>query len=214
MYIRSKATSVLWKIAIAVCAFIGIGLQIGIFRGDLQMSILRYFTNLSNLLCMLYFLIDAIFLLRRRKNGGARSWCFPLKGVAMMGVTVTWLVAHFMLGDFDMGASMRVSVRLVHYVVPIMTILDWLLFDEKGRMNATSPLLWSIFPLSYFAVIMLLAALTPGTPFYPYPFINVSALGLKRVLTTVALMTMFFLALGYVFFVIDLLLSKVKRRTN
>ncbi len=62
----------------------------------------------------------------------------------MMGITVTWLVAHFILGSFTMGASLRVSIRLVHYVVPIMTLLDWLLFDEKGRMRATSPLLWTV----------------------------------------------------------------------
>jgi len=214
MFIKSKAFGLLWKIAIAACAFTGVGLQVGIFSGSLHLSSLRYFTNLSNLLCMLYFLIDVVYLLLRRDNDGSRSWCFPLKGVAMMGITVTWLVAYFMLGNFDMGASMRVSIRLVHFVVPIMTILDWLLFDEKGRIRATSPLLWATFPLAYFVVIMLFAAFSTGSPFYPYPFMNVSTQGLSRVLFTVALMTVFFIALGYAFYVVDLLLSKVKRRAK
>ncbi len=214
MYIKSKALGLLWKSAIVVCAFIGVGLQIGIFRGEMNVSSLRYFTNLSNLLCMLYFLIDAIYLVAWRDNDGSKSWCFPLKGIAMMGITVTWLVAHFMLGDFNMGASMRVSIRLVHYVVPIMTILDWLLFDGKGRMGATSPLLWATFPLAYFVVVMLLAAFTSATPFYPYPFMNVATQGLQRVLVTVALMTAFFITLGYVFVLIDRLLTKAKHYTT
>ena len=214
MRIKSKPIGILWKTVIVACAFIGVGLQIGVFRGEFHTTTLRYFTNLSNLLCMLYFSIDVVYLLLRRGNDGSKSWCFPLKGVAMMGVTVTWLVAYFMLGDFDMGASMRVSIRLVHFVVPIMTILDWLLFDEKGRMSIASPLLWASFPLLYFAIVMLLAALSSGTPFYPYPFMNVSTQGLLRVLITVALMTAFFIALGYAFFFVDSVLSKWKRRAD
>jgi len=128
------------------------------------------------------------------------------------GITVTWLVAHFILGSFTMGASLRVSIRLVHYVVPIMTLLDWLLFDEKGRMRATSPLLWTVFPLLYFSIVLLLAALTKGTPFYPYPFMNVSTQGLARVLVTVAWKVAFFVALGYVFVLVDRLLQKASTR--
>ena len=214
MYIKSKALGVVWKFALVACAFVGVGLQIGIFSGNLHLSGLRYFTNLSNLFCMVYFLVDALYLLFHRENDGSRSWCFPLKGIAMMGITVTWLVAHFMLGNFTMGASMQISIRLVHYVVPVMTILDWLLFDEKGQMRATSPLLWTTLPLLYFAVVMLLAALTAGTPFYPYPFMNVSTQGLTRVLVTVVLMVAFFVALGYVFFLVDRLLSRAKRHTG
>ncbi|MEN6419125.1 MAG: Pr6Pr family membrane protein, partial [Clostridiaceae bacterium] len=133
-----------------------------------------------------------------------------LKGVAMMGITVTWLVAHFMLGSFTMGPSLRVSIRLVHYVVPILTILDWLLFDKKGQIKLTAPLLWTVFPLGYFAAIMGLAFFGKGVPFYPYPFMNVEKQGLTRVLITVAVMLAFFIALGYLFILVDRLLEKAE----
>lgn len=210
MRIRSKALSVLWKAAIAACAFVGLGLQIGLFKGELHLSSFKYFTNISNLLCMIYFFIDVIFLLAVRKRDGSVSWCPALKGVAMMGITVTWLVAHFMLGSFTMGPSLRVSIRLVHYVVPIMTILDWLLFDQKGQIKLTAPLLWTVFPLVYFAAIMGLAYFGKGVPFYPYPFMNVEKQGLPRVLITVAVMLAFFVALGYLFVLVDRLLQKAE----
>jgi hypothetical protein len=210
MRIRSKALSILWKAAIAACAFVGLGLQIGLFKGELHLSSFKYFTNISNLLCMAYFLIDVIFLLAVRGRDGSVGWCPALKGVAMMGITVTWLVAHFMLGSFTMGASLRVSVRLVHYVVPIMTILDWLLFDKKGQIKLTAPLLWTTFPLAYFTAIMGLAYFGKGVPFYPYPFMNVEKQGLPRVLITVVLMLVFFVALGYLFVLVDRLLQKAE----
>lgn len=211
MRIRSKTFSLLWKIAAALCAFVGLGLQTGIFSGSPHFSSFRYFTNLSNLLCMLYFLADAVYILSSRQNDGSRNWCVPLKGAAMMGITVTCLVAHIMLGNFAMGASMRVSILLVHTIVPAMTVLDWLLFDEKGRFRLTSPLLWTVFPLGYFLVVTLFALCSSGVPFYPYPFMNVSTQGLARVLVTVAVMTAFFVALGYLFVLADRLLARADK---
>lgn len=212
MHIRSKALSVIWKAAIALSAFVGLGLQIGIFKGELHLSSFKYFTNISNLLCMAYFFIDVILLLSSRRRDGSLSWCPALKGIAMMGITVTWLVAHFMLGSFTMGPSLRVSIRLVHYVVPIMTILDWLLFDQKGQIKLSAPPLWAAFPLGYFAVVMALAYFGSGVPFYPYPFMNVETQGLVRVLVTVAVMLAFFIALGYLFVLIDRLLKKAEAK--
>lgn len=212
MRIRSKFLSVLWKLGIAGCAFTGIALQIGLFRGGFQSSSFRYFTNLSNLLCLFYFLLDAVWLLAHRARDGSKSWLPPLKGAVMMGVTVTCIVAYTILGSFAMGATMRIAVLLVHLVVPVMTVLDWLLFDEKGAFTWRSPLGWTIFPLLYFGLVLLLAEVLPGVPFYPYPFMNVAARGLVPVLVTVALLTAFFVALGYLFVLIDHLLAKAGKK--
>lgn len=214
MRIHSKFLSVLWKFGIAACAFMGVALQIGLFRGEFHASSFRYFTNLSNLFCLLYFLIDVIYLLARRKNDGSQNWLPALKGAAMIGITITCLVANFLLGSFTMGATMRIAIRLVHLVVPVMTVLDWLLFDEKGTFTWLSPLGWTIFPLVYFGVILLLAAVLPGTPFYPYPFMNVSSRGLAPVLVTVAVLTALFIALGYLFVLVDRLLAKAGKKVS
>ena len=130
----------------------------------------------------------------------------------MMGVTVTWLVSAFLLGDFDMGASMRTAILLVHTIVPVATILDWLLFDEKGRLQLASPLLWTIFPLAYFVYAMIASRIGGGIGYdgsrYPYPFIDADILGMGRVLVNVALLTIFFVALGYAFVLVDRLLCR------
>jgi len=212
MYIRAKAPSVVWKFGIALCGAVGITYLLGVFNGQCNLSMFRYYTNLSNLLCVLYFAADAVYLLARRRPGAPQNLCPTLKGIVMMGITVTWLVAHFMLGSFQMGTNMRLAVRLVHYVVPIMTILDWLLFDRKGQITLTAPLVWTAFPLIYFAYVMITAALRQGNGFgssrYPYPFLNVDSLGLGKVLLTVLLMVLFFIALGYGFVLADHLLQR------
>ena len=40
------------------------------------------------------------------------------------------------------------SMLVVHYIVPIAMILDWLLFDAKGTMGKGEPPTWLVFPLA------------------------------------------------------------------
>lgn len=217
MRIKHLPLSIAYKSVIILCALSGILLQTGLFGGSFNLRMLRFFTNQSNLLVAAYFLCDVAFLLKNRNDPLAPAvWQPWLKGVAMMGVTVTWLVAHFLLGSFTMGAELAFAVKLVHYVVPIMTICDWLLFDPKGLMRAYSPLVWTVFPLAYFAYAVIGVALGFSLGYdgsrYPYPFIDVDALGWGRVLLTVVLLVVFFVALGYVFYLVDRLLQRLGDR--
>lgn len=209
MRIRSKALSAAWKCGIALCAAIGIALQM---QEGWSLSPFRFYTNQSNLLCLVYFLADAAYQLARKAERAPQSLLPAVKGAATMGITVTWLVSAFLLGDFDMGARMRVSILLVHTIVPIAVLLDWLLFDEKGRLTRYAPLIWTIFPLMYFIYAMIASQIGGGIGYggsrYPYPFIDADALGIGRVLVNVALLTLFFVALGYAFVLADRLLFR------
>jgi hypothetical protein len=138
-----------------------------------------------------------------------------LKGIVMMSITVTLLVAHFLLTGFTMGGSIAFSVNLLHYVVPIMTIFDWILFDRKGLIKKLSPVIWLVMPLVYLLYAMIAAQVGEGIGIgsrYPYPFLDVDTLGVPVVAVTVAILIGVFLILGYVYYFIDYSLEKFKKK--
>lgn len=195
--------SVAIKLGIALAALAGILIQAGAFSGRWRWSVFNYFTLVSNVLCVGYYGIAAICAAR-----GRVSWLSVLKGALVMGMTVTGLVYHVMLsGSFTMQGTMAVSDALLHTVVPLLTVLDWLVFEQKGRTTWKSPFAWVILPDAYFVTsvvrVALGASLGYGGNRYPYPFLNADALGWGRVWLNVAVMHVFFILLGYLFVAID-----------
>lgn len=208
MRIRHMRLSIIFKLALVTAAFIAISIQMGVWEGELRFSSLNYYTLMTNVLCAVYFLIALV----HEVNGGG-TWRPSLKGAVVMGITVTWLVYHFVLsGHFKMQGAMALSNILLHYVVPIMAVTDWLVFSEKGQYTWKYPFIWLLLPDGYFAYVAIRVALGgslgPNGNRYPYPFINVDLLGWKQVIINGAFLNLFFLALGFVFVIIDRFMAK------
>lgn len=216
MRIRNRRISIAYKAVIVLTGIYGLLLVFGVFDGRLNLSMLRFFTVLSNLLCVVYFLADIIYVIRNNK-AAAPVWFPALKGIETMAITVTLLVAHFVLGmRFTMAGSLSITLIITHYAVPILTIADWLLFDPKGLLTFRSPLSWAIGPLLYVVYAMIGARIGDGIGYggsrYPYPFMDVDRLGWGTVLLTVLGLTAFFMALGYIWVLIDKGLAKAASR--
>lgn len=194
---------------ISVCALTGVAFKLGILQGRLNLHQLRYFTNLSNLLaaaCSLWAFA------RGRKGYGA------LKGLAVLCVLVTGVVFHTMLagimGGFALFSPDWWANELIHTVVPVLMTVDYLCFDPKGQLRSYHPLLWLLAPLCYFAGTVAVARTGlcfPNSPTpYPYPFLDVWALGWGAVLRNVAGMAVGILFLGYLLYILDRIFAKKK----
>jgi len=201
--------SAVFKLSIAVFGIVGIQLQLGLFTQSPNWSMFTYFTNLSNLACVIYFICAVIWVLTvgTLKN---MTFCPLFKGIVTMSITVTMLIAQCMLNDFPMNGTMGIALILLHQVVPIMTILDWVIFDEKGQITKRSPVIWICAPLIYFAYSMIATQINGDLgngSRYPYPFIDVDALGAGTVALTVIVLVAAFIALGYLYYGVDHLLA-------
>lgn len=217
MYIKNRYISAVYKLAVSACGIIGIQLQLSLFSGSsANWEMFRFFTNLSNLACVLYFLIAAFWLIGG-KTHDKTTFCPVFKSIIMMSIIVTMLVAQFMLSGFDMNGTQGTALILLHRVVPIMTVLDWLLFDQKGWMTKFSPLFGVSAPLVYFAYSLIAAAtgsvLQDGSK-YPYPFIDIDTLGVSTVALTVTAMVAGFIVLGYILYFIDYRLAKFSKKRD
>lgn len=218
MYIHSRTASLAWKIALAAICTFNMLQQLGVFGLSLDIKFVYFFTNVSNIAVALYFWCDIAAILRGRD--AHEPWAPKFKYMVMLGITVTCLVAHFMLegGYVFQNGKFQPHMLIAHYIVPIATILDWLLFDKKGHISWTDPLIWPVYPLVYLAyacfLVLGLGVRCSEDNRWPYPFLNVDVLGVPTVLGICVGLVVAFIVLGYGYALIDHQLAKRQVRPN
>lgn len=124
---------------------------------------LRYFTNFANLLV-------AVSLGLRL----GRMW----QATATLSIGMVGLVYHFVLAlPQPMPAPHWYPDFLLHRVVPVLTLVWWLIWGERG-LRLRDLLLWLLPPLVYGPYALIRGA---ATGIYPYPFLDLSRLGAGQV---------------------------------
>lgn len=88
--------------------------------------------------------------------------------IIFVGVSFEVLLRH--LRQLQGLASMIDNI--LHYVIPVLFVIDWLFFVVKGTLKPKSTLAWLSFPAAYVVWIFVLRALSG---FYPYPFVTPSS---------------------------------------
>lgn len=229
MRIQNTWASVAFKLALVASSTVGLLIQTGLIGdGPINLGQLVYFTLLSNLLAALYFLVDAIAVART-----GNDWNPQLKGAATMSLIVTGLIYNLILANTsfsmdvgDAGTTMEAAMNstfisalgntLLHKVSPLMIVLDWILFDPKGRFTKTSPFLWVLVADVYFIFATVRGFMLPlGTENgrFPYFFIDWDILGWKVIPIVIALNAAF-IALGFVMVFIDGKLAGIGKQQN
>ena len=197
---NKQAISLIFKGFIVLTAFVGIMLQCEVGTCDFSLSSFRMFTTLSNLAVAVFFITYIAMSLSKSIGLVAENrFIRYFKFLITMSIMLTGLVAHFMLRKMfvDMKPMVQAGLTLLHYVVPIATFLDWILFDEKGKTNKKMPLFAALFPIIYVTVSMIAARFMTGDSKYPYPFLNVDMLGIGRVALNIVLLAVAFITAGY-----------------
>ena len=201
---------------VAVVAGLGIFDDIDMIRWDFYV----YFTNLSNFLC-LGIMVAALIQTARRKGDGYVATAPLLKFIGVLGILLTFLVFNIMLAGQagrDPQLNWRIGSLTFHVVLPILYIADWFLFYERKNTKWYYPLVSVGFPLIYAIFLLIHAAilgfnsniLTPtgGTLIYPYFFVNLDTQGVPGVLMWIGILSVAFMAMGYLFFGLDQWLKK------
>jgi hypothetical protein len=190
----------LYCFAVAALGWFALVLQYLIAFGDRRgaallagtINFFSYFTILSNLLAAV--LLTAAGL-RRRPAPPA------LSGAVALYMAVTGLVYVLLLRQLWQPEGWQfVADALLHYLMPALYLVHWLLFLPKGTLRPRHALVWLAFPVG-FAVYSLIHGALSG--FYPYPFIDVAALGYPAVLRNMAGLTLAFAALGLLLVAVD-----------
>ena len=221
MHIRNKTASVIWKFVLVAIATYGLLDGAGILAGTYHRGFPHMFTNVSNIFAWGYFLVAAIRLVAD-KSDEPKVFAPQAKYTAMISLLITALIAHFMLFDamFKDGQLVWHLVAM-HYVVPAIALLDWLLFDEKGKMVVWGPFAWLSLAVVCLVVVMIGAGplgldlgggTTAGVTRYPYTFLDPAISGVGGVALFIGAMLVAFIVIGYLIFAIDKALGRAASR--
>ncbi|MBW8824005.1 MAG: Pr6Pr family membrane protein [Xanthomonadales bacterium] len=148
---------------------------------------LAYFTVLTNLL------VAVVATVAARRGDGGRD--LPWRGCAVSAIVLVGL-GYFLLlrGLADPEGLDWLSNLLLHYVVPLAALAWWLVLPPRRRIAATEPWRWLRWPAFYAAYALVRGAISG---FYPYPFIDMAALGITRTLVHCLVLGLAFLAIAW-----------------
>lgn len=186
---------------IVVFSLIGLTMHRDFYAGKKRKGFFCFYTNLSNLFVLIYFALIAPRLYAR----SSLHALIPHTDFAvMMSIMLTFGVFHTMIfPSVRLAAEYAPHTReyrivvcdnlIIHYLVPWLVFLFWLLCaPEKAALQAQDALYWTFLPLAYVLWIFLHAhsgrIIEESRSKYPYPFLDVQALGRFRVAHICALL--------------------------
>jgi hypothetical protein len=162
-----------------------------------------FFTVLSNLFVAL---IASAGALSNRPASPNLFYRPQMVGCATTAIVLVGLTYHALLRElWDPTGAQKVADVLLHSVVPVATFAHWFIYRGHDRLPWWAPFAWCLYPLLYFVGMLARGALTD---IYPYPFVDVSALGLVRVLRNAVALLALFTLLGFAVRGIGLLLAR------
>lgn len=202
MYIRNKLVTAFYKLSLGLISVYGFWMTLASFGATAW----RLFSTWALMIGAIYFCISALILALSNKRESGDAPCPMLEGaliVAFLLQAVT-AIACAINDEYFPGLSGFVAV-LAYYILPVLTLLDWCLFNKKGLWRAVDPFYWLALPLSYSAMIILTANVLPSSTnlLYPVAFLDYNTYGLWEMLGWLALIGLLILIFGYILILLD-----------
>ena len=221
--IKNRTAQLIYQTIYCTLGLVGIFASLGIFDNvsAIRWDFYVHFTNLSNFLCIGVMLATLIQTARKREDSYVTTTPL-LKFIGMLGILLTFLVFNILLAGEegrDPQANWRIGSLCFHVILPIMYIADWVLFYEHKKTKWYYPIASIAFPIAYVAFLLVHAIIlkfdssiliptTTTTPLiYPYFFVNLDTQGVSGVLMWVGVLSAAFVAVGFMFFGIDMLIK-------
>lgn len=129
-----------------------------------------YFTIESNIIAFATLGIAGWYAWK----GASPRWLELLRGAATVYMTITGITYSLLLSDIDVNTPIPWINVVLHYTVPTVMVIDWLVDLPKTRITVSTSLLWLAFPLAYVLYSLIRG---PMVDWYPYPFLDPRAEG-------------------------------------
>jgi hypothetical protein len=178
-------------------------LETGFFDTSTEraLNVFAFFTIQSNIIVGVTSLLLA--LRSDRTSTGFRV--ARLTGI--VAIAITFVVFHAVLKKLlDLESWALVADNLLHTIVPILAVIGWLVYGPRRHtsrrilwLTAVFPVAWCIFTLTRGAIV----------GWYPYPFVDVDALGLGTVLVNCVWIAVLYLGVAAALTTLDGWLARV-----
>lgn len=152
-----------------------------------------FFTILTNILVAIVFTIIFIKPVTR--------WTFFLKPNTQTAIAVYIFVVGFVYNAilrfiWQPQGLQRIIDEMLHLIIPLIYVIYWCFKINKEGIIWKNILGWLIYPIVYLIVIVIRGNYSN---YYPYPFINISELGISKVVINSFFLTLFFSIMSFAF---------------
>jgi len=168
---------VIWRLLFGVGTIVTVAVQFaaGSQRPTFDpVNFFSFFTVLSNLFAAGMLIYAGV----RLATGQASSWRDDAaRGAATLYMAIVGVVYALLLAQYE-SETLQITLPwvniMLHRVMPIVVVLDWLLVRSANRLPFTTLRWWLIFPLVYAIYSLVRGAIVS---WYPYPFLNPALAG-------------------------------------
>ncbi|PWJ60598.1 hypothetical protein CLV98_101783 [Dyadobacter jejuensis] len=161
-----------------------------------------FFTILTNSLVAIFFSYRLITDSKKKKQKANGRLSALTVYILVVGIVYQLVLRPI----WDPKGLQKVVDELLHTVIPLLVLLFWYLYEQKHKLTWRLIPSWLIYPCVYLLFILIRGY---SGHFYPYPFVNVSELGIQKVLTNSFLLFLFFGFLSLVLIVLGQRLAKL-----
>lgn len=142
--------------------------QQGVFN---PVNFFSYFTNLSNIFAAIVFIFSALYLATHRQPSVTDD---ILRGASVLYMAITGVVYATLLSQYELGLTLSWVNIVLHYLMPLVVVMDWLYQPQRSKLKIKQLPLWLIFPALYLVYSLIRG---PIVQWYPYPFLNPDHVG-------------------------------------
>jgi hypothetical protein len=153
---------------------------------------LSFFTILTNIMVAVYFTLML-------KRPAQESWLRRASAATALTVYifVVGAVYNFVLRQlWEPKGLQKLVDELLHSVIPLYFLVYWIWFVQKGSLKWKHVFGWLAYPLVYCVFILIRGG---ASDYYPYPFMDVTKLGMNTVLKNCGVLFIVFLFLSLLF---------------
>lgn len=148
-----------------------------------------YFTILANLFAGLFLIYFGI-----TNASSAKSQV--VRGAVTLYMLMTGVIFAVLLSGLENVRLTAVPWNnlILHYVMPIYVVLDWLLSPPRKAIARKAIWLWISFPIAYVVYTLIRGDIVS---WYPYPFLNPATGSYLQVFVTSAVLAVFIIVSAF-----------------
>jgi len=211
----SKTVSITYKIIGAI--LVAYGIAINLVGSTNMLELMSYFTMISNLMVVAVLSLAALVLLKVIKID--EPLFRKLKGATIVATILMMVVYNFILIQYlriNIPSYEIYSIKdiFIHFLSPIIILLDYLLFDEKGLFEYRDAFSFLNYLLVYFVYLIVYELLggrfiiSGVETIYPYFFLNIEEQGIWLTLLNILMIGLVFTGFGLLLVWVDQILKR------
>ena len=167
----------------------------------------RFFSFFTITTNTIVFIFSAFLLF----GGKSKANAFFKKCTTITAITVYILIVGIVFNlllrpTLNLQGHHRIVSEIFHTVVPVLFFFFWLFFVSPERISFKTIWFWLVYPIIYMIYTIIHGFISS---FYPYPFIDVTKLGLQTALINGVFVLIAFVVLS----VILISISKIRTKT-